>query len=335
MKHKNYIQSLKYLIVCLLCTLTCLSCSKSDEPLAKVSEKKVELTKEEEVLRAYIDKYFTQPYNIDVIYKWEGQAKEIRNFAYPPRLDKALTVLKAIKYLWLDLCEEESVFTPNFLKGKAPIVIRLFGGQGLNASGLELITAPKQTAIEFYIYNVNDFDPKKKDDFFILYRSLLHQFAQRLIDLKPYDYKVFANFSAKNYVTSDEGIVLALENLERVKRFNITRYANGEGFLTSYAMRSVDDDFTDSFSIYLLTTSVELKRKLSENLYVDKGLYLDDDEGYEKEKKLAEKARIAINGKLNFIKEYLAKEYKIKLDDLRLQTLHKFYEYKKYNDADE
>ncbi len=331
----SYIKVLKGLMALLLSSVFLLSCSKGDEPLARANEQKVELTKEEEVLRAYIDKHFTQPYNIDVIYKWEGQAKEIGSFAYPPRLDKALTVLKAIKYLWLDLCEEERVFTPNFLKGKAPIVIRLFGGLGLNASGLELITAPRQTAIEFYIYNVNAFDPKKKDDFFILYRSLLHQFAQRLIDLKTYDYKAFVRFSDKNYVASDDDIVTPLENIERVRRFSITRSANLEGFLTPYAMRSVDEDFADSFSMYLLATSIELKTKLKTNLQVDKDFYIGDEAGYEEDKKLAEQARLAIEGKLSFIKEYLAKEYKIKLDDLRLNTLHRLYEYQKYDDANE
>ncbi len=335
MIQKNYIQSLKYIMVCLLCTLTCVSCSKSDEALSPKPIQKEELSKEEKSLRAYINKHFVEPYNIDVVYKWDVQAKEVGNFSYPPRLDKALTVLKAIKYLWLDLCETNEVFAPNFLKGKAPIVIRLFGGVGLNASGLELITAPKPTGIEFYIYNVNNFDPSKKDDFFVLYRSLLHQFAQRLIDLKAYDYETFVQFSRKDYVSSDESIVFALENLERVKRFDITRYANVEGFLTSYAMRSVDDDFTDTFSMYLLATSVELKTKLKANLNVDKDLYIGDEEGYKRDNDSAEKARRVIDGKLKLIKEYFAKVYKFQLDDLRIYTLNRLYEYKKYDDENE
>ncbi len=331
----SYINVLKALTTLLLCSLFALSCSKSDELMPKQVDKSVELTQEEKVLRAYIDKHFTQPYNIDVVYKWEEQAKELGTFAYPPRLDKAQTILKAIKYLWLDLCEMNEVFSPNFLKGKAPLVIRLFGGRGLNASGLEIITAHKETAIEFYIYNVNDFDPKKKDDFFILYRSLLHQFAQRLIDLKAYDYKAFVKFSRKNYISSDEWLVSALENVKRVKRFGITRYANLEGFLTPYAMRSVDDDLADSFSMYLLATSVELKTALRTNLYVDKSLYVEDEEGYKRDKEANEKARKIIDDKLAFMKEYLAKTHKIELDALRRYTLNRLYEYQKYDDANE
>ena len=186
-------------------TLVLLSCNKE-----KLSERSV--VDDNTVQRTYteldkwIDNELTIPYGIEVNYRWDGNTAQKGSHTYPPEAKNIQKVLEAIKYLWLETYTLANVGGKDFLKGKNPIKIYMYGGKNIDENGVELLANSTTTSAELYLYDVNNFDNKDFAKVFTLMRSVHHQFAKRLMELYPYDRDKFLLIHPKGYVSDTKGL---------------------------------------------------------------------------------------------------------------------------------
>ncbi len=212
-------------------------------------------------LDSWIYDNFTQPYNIEIKYRWDKNALEPGSFTYPPKQEKIQEVLEAVKFILFETYTLPNIGKKDFMKGKSPVRIYMYGGQNLDYNGVELISKPNSSAVEMNIYNVNDFDAKDETKVFILARSIHTQFAKRLMELFPYDRDKFMNISKKRYLSSTAGIEML--DLTQKKLFEISGYANKRGFFTQHSRISPEDDFAEIISITLTNPQTKINEALN------------------------------------------------------------------------
>ncbi len=157
-------------------------------------------------LDQWIKTNITIPYGIEVVYYWDSNSAEVGSYTYPPETEKVKPVLEAIKYLGLQLFQQQTTGGKDFWKGKNPLKIYLYGGENINSEGQELIGNESAVAREMFIYDVNNFDPRNKEKVYVLMRSVFHQLARVLGEVFPYDRYRFSLISDKNYPSSSDAI---------------------------------------------------------------------------------------------------------------------------------
>ncbi len=270
-------------------------------------------------LDTWIYENYTKPYNIEIKYRWDKNASQPGSFSYPPMQDKVKGILEAAKYIWLETYTLPNVGKKDFMKGKNPIRIYMYGGPNLDNKGVELISKPNTDAIEMNIYNVNDFDANDYNKVFILARSIHHQFAKRLMELYPYDRDKFMNISKKRYLSSTDDIEIL--DLTQERLFQLSNYANKRGFFTQHSRISAEDDFAEIISVTLTCSQTEI----NEALYNAKTPYdaFGDPQVqqiYDEEAKLAYKE---ITAKKQMVYDYFNKEIGINIKRMQIVSVQR------------
>lgn len=290
---------------------------REESVLPKISDSRDISTKD---LDKWIYEAFTKPYNIEVIYQWDRLAVGIDSYTYPPREEKVIPLLKSVKALWLDVYEQTTGFSKSHLMGKIPLRIYLFGGKGLDRFGFELLTSPKSSALELYLYDINDFDTTNPDRVYALSRSLHHQFIRRLTDLIPYDRDAFYRISENSYPDSTEELVKVMQQDKTLtQRFGLRPYANTRGFTTAYAMLSPEADFIETISSYICHTPSEMSDaiKRAGTATIDP----NDPIISQKRQEHAKLAKDRLTRKLAFVERYFSQSLGTSIRELQLNNL--------------
>lgn len=274
--------------------LSLFACRKALSPNSVVDQNAIVRHKND--LDDYIRREFTEPYGIEVVYNWERNFTDNKH-AFPTDLEHAQQVLETIKELWLNLYTLSDVGGENFMKGKNPIRIRLYGGQNMREAGrgtdnlVELIDGSTESPIEMAIYNVNNFDISSADQVFGLMQTVHHQFAKRLFDLFPFDKQKFIQFSGISQYITELREVLSYtstsnqEGKNQTKRktlFGLDNAVNREGFFTVQARLSPESDLAETIATMLNYSSTEisdaLARVRNNQNAIGKGENKDDDD---------------------------------------------------------
>ncbi len=279
---------------------------------------------EETELDRWIAENITKPYNISVVYRWDRNAAQAGSYTYPPQSEKVGAVLETMKYLWLETYTLQSVGGAEFMKGKVPVRIYMYGGKNLDGNGVELICNADAAATEMHIYNVNEFDPTDRDKVYVLIRSVHHQFAKRLMELFPYDRDAFMSISRQRYTFTTDPIAAAMQSVTSRRRlFELTAYAAGNGFFTFHSFLSPADDFAEIISSLITNKATEIAK--AENDARTPMEFDDSEDEYRKQQYIAEaeKAYKELTQKKAFVEEYFAKNVGIKLNRLQLVSLRR------------
>ncbi|MGI9527314.1 MAG: putative zinc-binding metallopeptidase [Weeksellaceae bacterium] len=283
------------------------------------------IVRNETELDQWISETITKPYGIAVEYRWNSNAAPQGSYSYPPNPEKVKAVLEAMKYLWLETYEQSNLGGEDFMKGKNPIVIRIYGGRNIDTRGVELLSNPTTTGAEMFIYNVNDFDPKNKEKVYLLMRSVHHQFAKKLAEEIPYDRDAFLAISQRKYTGSTEQIA-RIQYDSPLDVFKLVTNANKQGFYTRYGSISAEYDFAEMVSASLThspneVVEAELNAKTP---FKDYGSDPEVQERYNEEAKQSYKEFMA---KQQILNEYFKDKVKINLRRLQLASIQRINRY--------
>lgn len=300
------IKNTKILSLALLSAIALTGCSK--EKLSEVS-----VVDSNAVQRQYteLDKWIkenlTIPYGIEVVYRWERNAAQPGSFTYPPKTENVKAVLETAKHLWIDLYTKEEFGGKDFMAGKAPIKMYMYGGKNVDIHGFELLSNATAPGSEMYIYNVNEFDPKDQGKVYSLMRSIHHQFARRLSELFDYDRDRFLSISQNRYVSSTGDFLSTVQQgiSDRSRIFSLTEYGHKRGFLTLNSMLSAQDDFAELISAMIMHTSKEIAQTVRISLIPFHGS--DDPAAKQKAIEEAKQAHLELTTKIEFVSEYFSK----------------------------
>lgn len=282
-------------------------------------------------LDRWIDTTFV-PYGIEVSYRWDKRAVDQASYAHPPQEAKVRPVLEAVKSLWLDLYSDKSLQGGRFLLGRAPLRIYLFGGGGLDAHGLSLVSAPKPSATEMYIYNVNSFDPADEVSLCGLMHAVHHQFALRLTELHGYDFDAFRAISGNAYHSTNEYVQFVMQSVEGTKaKYGLSRYANAEGFFTLHGLLSPRADFADMISVHMHATPQEIiaAREYAAAPRVDP----DDADLTRRNAEQSARAGKALAEKQRFVEDYYRKVVGVRLSEMQQRSVRLLNEYRQSHGA--
>jgi len=196
-------------------------------------------------LDKWIRTSYTNPYNIEVIYKWNENAVDADRYLHPPIIEGIKPALAAVKKIWIDSYSE--VAGEDFIKKIAPRQVQLVGGINLNASGtITLGLAEGGKRITFF--NTDFVDLKNKASLVRFVSTMQHEYCHILNQTVPFDEEAYqlitpSGYTAQWYNTS-------------------TNEANALGFITDYARASVVEDFAEIVNTMLSNSAVEYQALL-------------------------------------------------------------------------
>lgn len=190
----------------------------------------------------WIYDYLTKPFNISVKYKWDQFELELNKNLIPPREEKIVPVMEAVKKVWIDtyIAEAGEVF----MKTYCPKFFVLCGSASWNTDGtITLGTAEGGRKIVLYV--LNDFSTKGMPGYVAsdsanikqMFHTIEHEFGHILHQNVLYadDFKrITPGFYTANWNNVSDNA------------------ARRDGFVTAYAMSAPDEDFVEMISMMLI-----------------------------------------------------------------------------------
>lgn len=178
----------------------------------------------------WIVENFTEPYNIEVVYRWTESLADQSRYLYPPKMDNVQPALNIIKKLWI---EPYCTVDPDLVSRVAPRQIILVGGRNVNPSGtftLGLAEAGKRISL----FEIDLVNKESREDISRFIHTIQHEYMHILNQTKPFNEEDFGTITPSGYTSQwyneSEGNSRTL------------------GFITSYARADVREDFAEMAS---------------------------------------------------------------------------------------
>ncbi|PSL47530.1 substrate import-associated zinc metallohydrolase lipoprotein [Chitinophaga niastensis] len=229
------------LLITTLCLL--MACSKKDD-LGNVEE--IPGLGGDTWVKGPLDQWLydtlTVPYNIAVKYKWDQFEYELNKTLVPPKEEKVIPVMSAIKKVWMNTYVAEAGTL--FFKKYCPKYFILSGSASWNENGtITLGTAEGGRKVVLYLLNdfltkdMPGYQPADSGVVKQMFHVIEHEFGHILhqTTMYPVEFKrICAGFYTGNWNNiSDEN-------------------AHRDGFVTPYAMSAFDEDFVEMISTMLV-----------------------------------------------------------------------------------
>ncbi len=280
---------------------------------------------QETELDRWIRDSITLPYGIEVVYRQENHGGAATDYLYPPRTEQVKPVLRAFR----TLCLESFAFTDqdrsNFLLGRAPLRLVLYGGAYADAHGMVRLSLP-QAPTTMMLTHCNAFSPDDPNKVYLLARMGFHQLTRRLLAQLPYDRVAFSAISGDRYTGSTASLVAPWQAGRTIdQQFGIDSWANKRGFLTIHGMVSSEEDMAEMISATICATPLQVQQALTE------AATPDTDADPEVQARYTEEAKVAaqqLRRKQAFVTDYLQKVWHVDFRRWQITTARKLRSYR-------
>ncbi|MRG47273.1 hypothetical protein GFS24_19280 [Chitinophaga sp. SYP-B3965] len=190
----------------------------------------------------WIQDNLVTPLNVSVKYKWDQGELEFNKTLVPPKEEKIVPVLSAIKDVWIK--NYEAVAGPLFMPRYCPKFFVLVGSASYNLDGtITLGTAEGGRRIMLYV--MNDFRSKGMPGYVVsdsfnlkmMFHTIEHEFGHILHQnvLYPPEFKrISVGQYTANWNNISDGEALS------------------DGFITAYAISAPDEDFVEMIAMMLI-----------------------------------------------------------------------------------
>lgn len=258
-------------------------CSCSKEDLS--GEPSVIVTPNTEIndFDIWLTANFQKPYNIDFKYRYEHIEGDYNYYLVPARYEDAITMAHLIKYMCIEAYNE--VAGPDFTCSYFPKMFYTVGEWEYNNNGTFVLGSAEGgrkiflAGLNYLPQSVNN--PERLNEYY--FKTIHHEFTHILNQTKsiPASYQT-VTFSG--YVS----------DMWSEKPYSETYLKNG--FISSYAQHSYQEDFAEMVSIYVTNTPAYWNKLVS---------------------KAGEEGKSAISQKLDIIRTYFSTYFGIEIDELR------------------
>lgn len=193
----------------------------------------------------WISSNVTNPYNIEVVYRWTDGETDLEKNLAPPEEDKVVGFMEVLKTLWIDTYVEQA--GADFLKELSPKQILLIGSQNFNSDG-SVTEGTAEGGRKIILYDVNGFDSHDASEVRSMIHVVHHEFAHIMHQTKDY--------STDYDEITPEGYTTTWYNVE-------DSIAKQSGFITPYAMLNTDEDFVEMVATFITNSNAEWEAILS------------------------------------------------------------------------
>ena len=280
---------------------------------------------QETELDRWIRDSITLPYGIEVVYRQENHGGAATDYLYPPRTEQVKPVLRAFRTLCLESFAFADQDRSNFLLGRAPLRLVLYGGAYADAHGMVRLSLP-QAPTTMMLTHCNAFSPDDPNKVYLLARMGFHQLTRRLLAQLPYDRVVFSAISGDRYTGSTAALVAAWQaGRTSDQQFGIDSWANKRGFLTIHGMVSSEEDMAEMISATICATPLQVQQALTE------AATPDTDADPEVQARYTEEAKVAaqqLRRKQAFVTDYLQKVWHVDFRRWQITTARKLRSYR-------
>lgn len=236
-------------------------------------------------LDQWLLKNFVEPYNVQMRYRWEDNEISMDYILVPARYECAVKMANAIKYICFEAFRETTGGT-DFIRSHFPKMIQLVGNPGWSPShdgSYTLGSAEGGYRIDLWYVNKikdaqGDIALLNANYFHVIFHEFGHVFHQKVP--YPSQYNQITGTSYRGAMWSS---------------YSDQEAAQRDGFITPYASCSVDEDFAEVFSSYVLMTDDEMAK-----MYEFGGA-----------------GATLIRAKVAIMKEYFLNNWKLDVDKLR------------------
>jgi substrate import-associated zinc metallohydrolase lipoprotein len=232
MKYMNINNTLRSWITtaALACLVT--ACSPEDELSPGSNLDTTPPTRTE--LDTWLYDNFTQPYNIEVRYRWSESLVEQNRFLYPPAIDSVKPALNIVKKLWIE--PYSAIGKPYNVQKTAPRQIVLVGGRNVNPSGT-ITLGLAESGKRITLFEINLLNKKSRAQITQFIHTIQHEYIHILNQTKPFDEEAYGQITPEGYTA---------------QWFNeTTANSRAAGFITSYARSNEREDFAEMASTML------------------------------------------------------------------------------------
>ena len=265
--------------ILLALALAAVSCSEEDLDSKSIFDTS---SPERNAFETWILNNYTEPYNIDLKYRFEDIESDMKYNVTPAAYDKSVALAKLVKYLWIEAYEE--LVGQEFEATYCPKVLHFVGSPEYEKSGGSMVLGTAEGGLKITLFNVNGLNPENPDAEILnewYFKTMHHEFAHILHQTKNYSTD-FNTISAGKY--TGPGWT------------NITdQEARQMGFVSNYASTETQEDFVETIAIYVTYTKAQWQNILNE---------------------AGEAGAAIILQKFEMVKEYLAESWGIDIDML-------------------
>lgn len=280
---------------------------------------------QETELDRWIRDSITLPYGIEVVYRQENHGGAATDYLYPPRAEQVKPVLRAFRTLCLESFAFAEQDRSNFLLGRAPLRLQLFGGAYADAHGMVRLSLP-QAPTTMMLTHCNAFSPDDPNKVYLLARMGFHQLTRRLLAQLPYDRVAFSAISGDRYTGNTASLVAPWQAGRTIdQQFGIDSWANKRGFLTIHGMVSSEEDMAEMISATICATPLQVQQALTE------AATPDTDADPEVQARYTEEAKVAaqqLRRKQAFVTDYLQKVWHVDFRRWQITTARKLRSYR-------
>ncbi|MBO6075362.1 MAG: hypothetical protein J6P74_09570 [Paludibacteraceae bacterium] len=232
----------------------------------------------------WLKKYYTDKYNVEMLYKLDDNATDPNYNVVPVSIGKADTIAHLALYLWYDVYD--SVVGPTFLLEYGPKIIQLIGSAMINASqGTEKLGyAEGGNKITLLKINKMETDNMEQLNEYI-FKTMHHEFSHILHQKKAYP-KEFGLITPEDY---DPNRWQDRSNYEAWQL----------GYVSPYASSQTREDFVETIANYIVKPDAEWKYMLD--------VAGESGAGY-------------INQKLDMVRTWLAEKWEIDLEKMHREV---------------
>ena len=309
----------------LVLSISLLSSCGEDE----LSSTSVVATRQSAVQATELDRWIrdsiTVPYGIEVVYRQENHGGAATDYLYPPRAEQVKPVLRAFRTLCLESFAFAEQDRSNFLLGRAPLRLVLYGGAYADAHGMVRLSLP-QAPTTMMLTHCNAFSPDDPNKVYLLARMGFHQLSRRLLAQLPYDRVAFSAISGDRYTGSTASLVAPWQAGRTIdQQFGIDGWANKRGFLTIHGMVSAEEDMAEMISATVCATPLQVQQALTE------AATPDTDADPEVQARYTEEAKVAaqqLSRKQEFVTDYLQKVWSVDFRRWQITTARKLRSYR-------
>lgn len=189
----------------------------------------------------WIDSFYTEPYNIEVIYKYRREMHDMDRNISPMDIDQVIPQLEILLNGFLQLYE--SVSDPSFIRIYTPKQIALYGSSSFGADGGIPLAGTADAGRRITLYNLNpirgasSLSPRAiNQNLHVIHHEFVHILHQNRT-IPP----IFEELGRGKYLVEWDDYMQNPESLSR-----------SLGFVSRYARANLFEDFTETLS-HLIT----------------------------------------------------------------------------------